>query len=77
MKISTKETIDNYVTHGVEPGGFVRAVLENNLCGAFGRADVENRRDIFEIVSYVHNNIPAGCNGSPEKVENWMKAVRK
>ena len=44
-----KETIDRYVQERVRPGGFVQAVLENNLVEAFGRADDENRDALFEI----------------------------
>lgn len=77
MKDDTKDTIDNYVNHGLEPGGFVRAVLENNLLLSLGKADEENRRDIWEICMYVYNDIPASCHGSPEKVDNWMKRVRE
>ena len=72
MKQSTKETIYNYVWHHLEPGGFMRAVFENDLVEAFGRADLENRRDLFEICEYVYNHIPADCHGSPEAVEAWL-----
>ena len=72
MKRDTKETIDNYVTKNWEPGGFVTAVLENNLMEALGRADIVNREDIFEICEYVYNEIPSICHGSPEKVRKWL-----
>ena len=80
MKSLTKQTIDDYVNHGIPPGGFVMAVLENNLMESFGRADIENRRDLFEICEYVYNEIPAPCHGSPEAVSKWLRShaeVRK
>ena len=77
MKQSTKDTIDNYVKYGYEPGGFVTAVLENNLMESMGRADMENREDIFEICEYVYNEIPAASHGSPQKVIDWMIYVRQ
>jgi hypothetical protein len=77
VKQSTIDTINNFVTKGWEPGGFVTAVLENNLMEAFGRADEENRYSLFDICNYVYNEIPAGSHGSPAKVEAWMKYVRE
>ena len=73
MKDSTKQTIDDYVSDGLPPGGFVTSVLENDLMGAFGRADTQNRRDLYEICNYVYNEIPANSHGSPEKVSAWLK----
>lgn len=76
MKQTTKDTIDNYVKHGLEPGGFITAVLANDLMSALGRADTENRQDIFEIAQYVYNKIPSGCHGSYEKVDKWLANKR-
>lgn len=70
---STRRTIDNYVEKKWRPGGFVRSVLANDLKGALGRADMENRRAIFAIVSYVVQEIPANCHGSYEIVDRWLK----
>lgn len=74
MKQSTKGAIDRYVNDGVEAGGFVLAVLSNNLKEAFARADDENTRDMREIVGYCYNEIPSVCWGSPEKVKAWFTA---
>ena len=38
----TKGALDRYVDHGLEPGGFLTAVLTNDLFGAVARADSEN-----------------------------------
>ena len=73
MKASTKEGIDRYAQHHIPTGSFLQAVLSNDLCGAMGQADDENRRDIFEIVSYCYNEIPSDCWGSPEKVQRWLE----
>ena len=72
IKQNTIDTLNNYVTKGWEPGSFCRAVLENNLMQAFGRADKENRATLFEICSYVYNELPIACHGSEEKVRNWL-----
>lgn len=72
MKQNIVEALNRYVEHHIETGGFLRAVLENDLMQAFGRADLENRRDMFEICSYVYNELPFNCHGSPEKVQAWL-----
>lgn len=69
-----KETIDNYVTKGWSPGSFVQAVLENDLKGACGSADMFNREALFDIVSYCYNCIPSNVWGSPDKVANHLRA---
>jgi hypothetical protein len=65
--------IDRYVEQHIEPGGFLMAVFENDLKGAFGRADETNRARLFDIVAYVYNCTPLACQGSPEKVDAWLK----
>ena len=50
----------------------MRAVLENNLTEALGRADDTNQRTIKEIVSFIYSCLPSNCWGSREKVEKWL-----
>ena len=66
-----------YQEHGVPTGGFLQAVLENNLMESFGRADIQNRYDLFEICEYVYNKMPMACHGSPEKVKAWIDGWAK
>jgi len=77
MKKQTKESLDRYVTKGISPGGFLTAVLENDLMGAFARADDQNTLDMHEIVRYVYNEMPGACHGSDLTVEAWMRGVSK
>lgn len=72
IKQDTIDAINNYVEKGWEPGSFVRAVLENDLMGAFGKADSYNRATLFEITSYIYNDVPGNCHGSPEIVDAWL-----
>lgn len=67
-----KESLDAYAKDGRETGDFLRAVLENDLKEAFGRADCISRWLMFPLVKYVYNDIPAACQGSPEKVRGWL-----
>lgn len=76
MKPETKESLDRYATQGVPTGDFLRAVLSNDLTEAFGRADDDNRRDMYDICSYVYNELPSPCHGSPEKVTAWIQRFK-
>lgn len=76
IKRSTIDQIDNYVKEGTPPGGFVRAVLENNLMEAFHRGDKENSEALIDICMYVYNEVPASCHGSPANVSAWLDRFR-
>lgn len=69
--------LKRYAEEGIPTGGFLRAVLENNLKEAFARADGHSEPRMAEIVSYVYNDMPAACQGSPEKVDAWIEMHRK
>lgn len=65
---------DAYVVDRRPTGGFLQAILENDLREACGRADNQNQRLIWEIVEYCWNELPPTCWGSPEKVAAWLAA---
>ena len=69
----SKAGLDAYVKDGIPPGGFLQAVLSNDLKDAFGRADIENRTHMVEIVNYLYNKMPVQCQGSRKIVEAWLK----
>jgi len=73
IKPSTLEGIQSYVHQHCPPGGFLRAVLENNLQEAVIRADKENLMGLREIVQYVYWEVPHLCWGSPAKVKAWLE----
>lgn len=52
-----------WVAYGLRsnPGGFLSAVLMNDLFDAFGRADVESAARLKDICSWFHNYAPAGA----------------
>lgn len=68
----TASSMLRYALHGVPTGGFLEAVLSNNLVESFGRADEGNRKALFAIVQAMYNVLPNGCWGSPEKVSTWL-----
>ena len=66
------EGLTRYVEQHIEPGRFLRKVLENDLVGAAGYADEENLRNLPAYAAYMYNEMPAICWGSEEKVNNWL-----
>jgi len=56
------------------PGGFLQAVLENDLKEACGRADDENMRNLPAYVAWLYNEAPALCWGSKANVWAWEAA---
>lgn len=73
----TKDTIDNYVGKGWRPGHFVSAMLANDLKGAFGAADIINRHYMFEICSYIYNEIPCKSHGSYQAINDWIAMIQE
>jgi hypothetical protein len=71
------DAIKRYVDSRLPPGGFVTAVLANDLRESLVRADHINRHYIREIVTYCWNEIPASCWGSYEKVDMWLRGETK
>ena len=65
--------IARWVVDGDRPGGFLWAVLENNLKEAVGRADDEHMESLPAIVAYIYNHTPSACWGSPEEVKAWAE----
>ena len=62
----------DYVERRYPPGGFLAAVLENDLVGAFGKADKDNAAAMAEWARWLWNEAPSQCWGSPAKVKAWL-----
>jgi hypothetical protein len=60
-----------WIVEGIYPGGFLRAVLENDLRGAIGTADEASTQALPQIVRWIYSHAPYICWGSPERVEEW------
>lgn len=70
-----RHTLWLWVAGGVRPGDFLSAVIANDLRGACEHADSRSRHLLFEIVSYLYNECPRDCWGSPEALLTWPKEV--
>lgn len=68
-----REALSEYIARGRPVGDFLRAVLSNDLRGAMARADSINAEHLRDYVHFLFNTAPAGCWGSPAKVDAWIK----
>ncbi len=73
MTEQSKESLYNYFVHGFEPGGFMTAVLSNDLFGAVGRADSVNTDLISQYARWIENRAPYGSYGDRETVKGWLR----
>jgi hypothetical protein len=53
------------------PGGFLTAVLENDLARAVSLADDESWIGLRRLVEFFNYALPAPCWGSKEAVKRW------
>ena len=61
-----------YIEFGIEPGGFLEAVLCNDLKNAVGRADNTNKHRLNDYIMFLYNFAPSDWRGSPEKYQAWI-----
>ena len=73
IPIEIVESLKRYINHRIPTGGFLHAVLSNDLRESCARADWVNKHCIFDITSFCWNELPAISWGSYEKVDEWLK----
>lgn len=66
------ESLENYLMHGFEPGGFLTSVLANDLFCAVARADHWNKPNIHIIVYEINRVMPVISYGSYDSVKKWL-----
>jgi hypothetical protein len=69
------EALRRYVEMRCPVGGFLTAVLSNDLMNAAGKADDGNFNALGAYCAYLYNHMPAACHGSREKVAAWLNAA--
>lgn len=68
-----RSAVELYLTHGILPGGFLTAVLENKLIEAAVKADHINIQRLRDWADFVYNWLPATCWGSETFVKAWSR----
>ena len=66
------DSLIGYVVDHARVGGFLRAVLSNDLSWSFAAADPENVAHLHDIVKWLGNETPHDCRGSTRKVDAWL-----
>ena len=62
----------NYFERQIPPGGFLTAVLTNDLRGAIERADHINIDRLVDWVQWLTWHAPRGSWGSPDAFKQWL-----
>ena len=73
---STLYSLQLYTLYGIEPGGFLKAVLCNDLFRAMASADLTNMKGLPATVSFIYNKLPQQAWGSEKKMWDWMNKRR-
>lgn len=71
-----EDSIRAYIDEGRPTGGFLCAVISNNLSLACALADEDNLWIMPVVWAFLYNEAPSQCWGKPYSFENWTKAKR-
>ena len=73
ITMECQEAIFGYLVYGWEPGGFLTAVMANDLLRAATVADVENVKRLAHVARFVVYALPHGCYGNYDQVKTWLR----
>ena len=74
VRPSMTRALQDYVDNGSPKGGFLIAVLCNDLFGAAGKADDDNFETLAHVVGWCYNNVPSIARGSRDAYDRWCNA---
>ena len=66
------ESLRLYVDRGVSTGGFLRAVLENDLMQSIGRASEDSLDCLPKLCQLIYHCLPSNAHGDRERVARWI-----
>ena len=69
--------IMRFYEHGLPPGDFLSAVINNDLKEAVGRADDTNKHLLGNYITWFYNHAHSGSWGFTGAVEKWCKSVHE
>ena len=69
--------IIRYYEHGIQPGSFLTAVINNDLREAVGRADDTNVHCLHKYIMWFYNQAPMGSWGFEGATEKWYADFEK
>lgn len=62
-----------WICYGIEPGSFLKAVIDNDLRKAVVQADDTNINFLKEWAQFFHNTAPHGCSGDRTIARIWQE----
>lgn len=65
--------IVRYYENGIPPGGFLTAVINNDLQMAVGRADSTNKECLPAYIMWFYNEAPSGTWGYENAVRDYLQ----
>lgn len=68
--------LNRYIEHGIQPGGFLQAVIDNDLREAAGLAEGNDLLFLTDCVRHLYANAPINTWGSPFIVLEWVRLKR-
>jgi len=71
INYTMREALSLYALHGVQLGGFGRALIAGDLASASVRADLENTAVLPKLVQWCQVYLPPEARGSYDAVNNW------
>lgn len=71
IDVEVAESLRMYIEEGYSSGGFLEAVLSNDLFDVVAHADAVRSLEIPDIVRWIFNEAPQECWGSRDKVRDW------
>ena len=69
----TMTSLELYRDEHLPTGGFLQAVLSNDLAEAVNMADKDNSKALTLIVKWAYNHLPGSSWGSPSEYQDWIK----
>ena len=73
ITMDCQEAIFGYLVYGWEPGGFLTAVMANDLYRAATVADIANVDHLAYVAKFVVYALPQASYGNYDQVEIWSR----
>lgn len=73
---SWTQALERYTNERIETGGFLRAVLENDLRCAFKRTIPGSEHQLRALIDYCFEHLPRRAWGTPDAVRLWLEEKR-
>ena len=73
IHLDCQEAIFNYLVYGWEPGGFLTAVMANDLYRAATVSDIANVNNLAYVAKFVVYALPQACYGNYDQIKNWLQ----